>query len=269
MASVRPAAIAGTFYPGRADELARSVDAMLLAATPVTAAPVPKAIIVPHAGFIYSGPVAASIYALIAPARAHIERVVLLGPTHRVAVHGVALPGVDAFSTPLGTVPIDFASVKKLMALPYAGASAEAHRMEHSLEVQLPFLQKVLDEFTLLPLAVGRASAQQVATVLELLWGGDETLVVISSDLSHYLPYADAQKVDNGTAQAILDLRTDISHQQACGATPINGLTLLAQQRGLKPQLIDLRSSGDTAGDKARVVGYGAFTFYESRHTPH
>ena len=118
MASVRPAAIAGTFYPGRADELARSVDAMLLAATPVTAAPVPKAIIVPHAGFIYSGPVAASIYALIAPARAHIKRVVLLGPTHRVAVHGVALPGVDAFSTPLGTVPIDFASVKKLMALP-------------------------------------------------------------------------------------------------------------------------------------------------------
>ena len=269
MASVRPAAIAGTFYPGGADELARSVDAMLIAATLATAAPVPKAIIAPHAGFIYSGPVAASIYALIAPARARFKRVVLLGPTHRVAIHGVALPGVDAFSTPLGAIPIATDSVKKLMALPYAGTNAEAHRMEHSLDVQLPFLQKILDEFTLLPLAVGRASAQQVATVLELLWGGEETLIVISSDMSHYLPYADAQKMDNGTSQAILDLRTDINHQQACGATAINGLTLLAQQRGLKPQLIDLRNSGDTAGDKARVVGYGAFAFYESKYTTH
>ena len=264
MPSVRPAAIAGMFYPGKAEELARSVDAMLAAATPATAAPVPKAIIAPHAGFIYSGPVAASIYALIAPARARIKRVVLLGPTHRVAIHGMALPGVGAFATPLGTVPIDADSVKKLMALPYVGASTEAHRLEHSLEVHLPFLQQVIDEFTLLPLAVGRATAQQVAAVIDLLWGGDETLIVISSDMSHYLPYADAQATDHATAQAILDLRTDINHHQACGATPVIGLNLLAQQRKLKPQLIDLRNSGDTAGDKARVVGYGSFAFYEA-----
>ena len=269
MPSVRPAAIAGMFYPGKSDELARNVDAMLAAATPACITPVPKAIIAPHAGFIYSGPVAASIYALLVPARAHIKRVVLLGPTHRVAIHGMALPGVDAFATPLGNIAIDAESVKKLMALPYVGASAEAHRLEHSLEVHLPFLQKVFDEFTLLPLAVGRATAQQVAAVLDLLWDGDETLIVISSDMSHYLPYADAQATDRATAQAILDLRTDINHHQACGATPVIGLNLLAQQRGLRPQLIDLRNSGDTAGDKARVVGYGSFAFYEQSSLAH
>lgn len=263
MTSVRPAAVSGMFYPGMPSELTHNIDAMLAAATATSGAPVPKAIIAPHAGFIYSGPVAASIYALLTPARARIKRVVLLGPTHRVAIHGMALPGVDSFSTPLGMVPIDTASVEKLMALPFVGTNAEAHRLEHSLEVHLPFLQKIFDAFTLLPLAVGRASAQQVATVLDLLWGGEETLIVISSDLSHYLPYAAAQATDRATAQAILDLRTDINHQQACGATPVIGLNLLAQQRGLKPQLIDLRNSGDTAGDKARVVGYGSFAFYE------
>ncbi len=264
MPSVRPTAIAGSFYPGQPEALARSVEAMLAAAKPVAIAPVPKAIIAPHAGHIYSGPIAASIYALIEPARSRIKRVVLLGPTHRVAVHGMALPGVDAFATPLGNISIDAAAVKLLMKLPYVGASAEAHRMEHSLEVHLPFLQKVIDHFTLVPLAVGRASAQQVAEVISLLWGGDETLIVVSSDLSHYLPYTEAQATDNATAQAILELRTDINHHQACGATPVTGLNLLAQQRGLKPQLIDLRNSGDTAGDKSRVVGYGSFAFYET-----
>jgi AmmeMemoRadiSam system protein B len=263
MTSVRPAAIAGMFYPGKADALSRDVDALLAAAKPAVA--VPKAIIAPHAGYVYSGPIAASIYALIAPARARIKRVVLLGPTHRVGIHGMALPGVDAFATPLGNIIVDANAVKKLMALPYLGTSVEAHRQEHSLEVHLPFLQKVIDEFTLIPLAVGRASAQQVANVIDMLWGGDETLIVISSDLSHYLPYVEAQATDSATAQAILDLRTDINHQQACGATPVIGLNLLAQQRGLKPQLIDLRNSGDTAGDKSRVVGYGSFAFYQSQ----
>ncbi len=181
----------------------------------------------------------------------------------------MALPGVDAFATPLGAVRVDAEAVKKLMALPTVGINAEAHRQEHSLEVHLPFLQKVFDEFTLLPLAVGRATAQQVAAVLDLVWGGDETLIVISSDLSHYLPYADAQAADHATTQAILELRTDITHHQACGATPIIGLNLLAQQRGLKAHLIDLRNSGDTAGDKVRVVGYGSFAFYEQHPTAH
>ncbi len=263
MASVRPAAIAGMFYPGDARVLARDIDAMLAAARPAAQVQAPKAIIAPHAGYIYSGPVAASIYALIAPARARIKRVVLLGPTHRVAVHGMALPGVDAFATPLGRVTIDAAAVKQLTALPFVGTSAEAHRLEHSLEVHLPFLQKVLDEFTLVPLAVGRASAEQVVQAIELLWGSDETLIVVSSDLSHYLPYAEAQATDRATAQAIVGLSTDITHHQACGATPVTGLNLLAQQRGLAPRLIDLRNSGDTAGDKSRVVGYAAFAFIE------
>lgn len=271
MPSVRPAAIAGMFYPGTADVLASHVDALLAAAKSAADAPptIPKAIIAPHAGFVYSGPIAASLYALLAPARARIKRVVLLGPTHRVSIHGIALPGVDAFATPLGTIGIDAAAVKKLMALPYVGVNVEAHRQEHSLEVHLPFLQTVIDEFALVPLAVGRATAQQVATVLDTLWGGDETLIVISSDLSHYLPYADAQAADHATAQAILELRTDITHHQACGATAVIGLNLLAQQRSLKAQLIDLRNSGDTAGDKARVVGYGSFVFYEQHPTTH
>ena len=263
MSSIRPAAIAGMFYPGKPDVLARNVDALLAAATPAATMAVPKAIIAPHAGYIYSGPIAASIYALIAPARTRIKRVVVLGPTHRVAIHGIALPGVNAFATPLGNIAIDAGAVKQLMALPYVGVSAEAHRQEHSLEVHLPFLQKVINEFTLVPLAVGRATAQQVASVIDMLWGGEETLIVISSDMSHYLPYTEAQATDNATAEAILALRTDLNHDQACGATPVIGLNLLAQQRGLKAQLIDLRNSGDTAGDKARVVGYGSFAYYE------
>ncbi len=267
MPTMRPAAIAGTFYPGQPEVLARSVETMLAAARRCAIAAVPKAIIAPHAGHVYSGPIAASIYTLIEPARGRIKRVVLLGPTHRVAVHGIALPGVDAFATPLGAVKIDGHAVKELMKLPYVGVSAEAHRQEHSLEVHLPFLQKVIDDFTLVPLAVGRATAQQVASVIDLLWGGDKTLIVVSSDLSHYLPYAEAQATDHATAQAIVNLRTDINHHQACGATPLTGLNLLAQQRGLQARLIDVRNSGDTAGDKARVVGYGSFAYYEQPAT--
>jgi MEMO1 family protein len=235
---------------------------MLDAAKPVSGV-LPKAIIAPHAGYIYSGSIAASIYALVAPMHAVIERVVLLGPAHRVAFDGFGLPGVDEFATPLGKVAIDAAAINQLMRLSFVSTNNEAHRLEHSLEVQVPYLQTVLDEFTLVPLVVGRANAQQVATVLDLLWGGNETLIVISSDMSHYLPYADAQATDNATAQAILALRTDINHHQACGAIPVTGLNLVAQKRKLKAQLIDLRNSGDTAGDRARVVGYGSFAYYE------
>lgn len=269
MASVRPAAIAGMFYPGDARVLARDIDALLAAAQPAADATVPKAIIAPHAGYIYSGPIAASIYALIAPARTRVNHVVLLGPTHRVAVEGMALPGVDAFATPLGQVAINAAAVQKLRTLPFVGTSAEAHRLEHSLEVHLPFLQKVLDHFTLTPLAVGRASAEQVAQAIDLVWGGDETLIVVSSDLSHFLPYREAQATDGATAQAILALHTNINHDQACGATPVTGLNLIAQQRGLTSRLVDLRNSGDTAGDRSRVVGYGSFAYHEPHRSAH
>ena len=260
--SFRPPAVAGTFYPGGPRELAQSL-AQMLGAAAASGRPVPKAVIAPHAGYIYSGPIAASVYALIAPARERITRVVLLGPTHRVAVRGLALPGVVAFATPLGTVEIDQAAIEALRGLSQVVVSPQAHALEHSLEVHVPFLQTTLGRFKLVPMAVGHASPQEVAAVLDRLWGGPETLIVVSSDLSHYLPYADAQAVDRATAQAILDLATDISHEQACGATPVTGLALVARQRGLTGELIDLRNSGDTAGDRDRVVGYGSFAFYD------
>ena len=263
-AIVRAPAVAGTFYPGESRELSQSLAQMLgQAAHDAPDRAVPKAIIAPHAGYIYSGPVAASVYAMLAPARSRITRVVLLGPTHRVAVRGLALPGCKAFATPLGAVEIDQPAVASLRGLPQIVVSAQAHALEHSLEVHVPFLQVVIEKFTLLPLAVGHASAEEVAQVLDAVWGGPETLIVVSSDLSHYLSYGDAQAVDRATAKAILDYATDLSHQQACGATPVTGLAHTARRRGLRPELIDLRNSGDTAGDKNRVVGYGSFAFYE------
>jgi AmmeMemoRadiSam system protein B/AmmeMemoRadiSam system protein A len=267
MSSVRPAAVAGIFYPATASALARDVSALLAHAADADAArgrPVPKAIIAPHAGYIYSGPIAASIYARLAPARGVIKRVVLLGPVHRVPVRGLALPEARSLATPLGHITVDAAAVNALKTLPQVTVSAAAHAMEHSLEVHLPFLQQVLGEFSLVPLAVGDATAGEVAQALDMLWGGAETLIVISSDLSHYLSYADAQAVDRATAKTILAMRADISHEQACGGTPVNGLLQTARKRGLTPELIDLRNSGDTAGDRNRVVGYGAFAFYES-----
>lgn len=262
--SVRAPAVAGMFYPGEGRELAQNLAQMLgAAAHDAPSRAVPKAIIAPHAGYIYSGPVAASVYALLSPARSRIRRVVLLGPTHRVAIKGLALPGCQAFATPIGTVEIDTAAAAQLRGLPQVVVSAQAHALEHSLEVHLPFLQTVFEKFTLVPLAVGHATDQEVAEVLEALWGGPETLIVVSSDLSHYLSYDDAQAVDRATAASIIGLATDLSHEQACGATPVTGLTRVARRRGLKPELIDLRNSGDTAGDRSRVVGYGAFAFYE------
>ena len=263
MSSVRPPAVAGTFYPAAAGELAGDVAALLAgAANNARGQPVPKAIIAPHAGYLYSGPVAAAVYARLAPARGIIKRVVLLGPVHRVPVRGLALPDAGALATPLGNIPVDAHAVAALKKLPQVTVSAAAHALEHSLEVQLPFLQQALGEFSLVPLAVGDASAAEVAQVLDTLWGGAETLIVVSSDLSHYLAYADAQAADRVTAQAILAMRTDISHEQACGGTPLNGLLQAARKRGLAAELIDLRNSGDTAGDRQRVVGYGAFAFH-------
>ena len=235
----------------------------MLSAAPARDGQPPKALIAPHAGYVYSGPIAASAYALLAPLRDLVRRVVLLGPTHRVAVRGLALPASTQFATPLGTVDLDVAAYEKLRGLRQVGVSEEAHALEHSLEVHLPFLQTVLADFKLVPLAVGHASAEEVAEVIEALWGGPETLIVVSSDLSHYLPYKDAQSIDRETAQAVLQLDTAIDHEHACGATPVAGLSLAARRHNLKPELLDLRNSGDTAGDKSRVVGYASFAFYE------
>jgi AmmeMemoRadiSam system protein B len=262
LSSRRPA-VAGLFYPGDPRVLQQTVQSMLGAILPAASAPAPKAIIAPHAGYVYSGPVAASIYARLVPLRGRVSRVVLLGPTHRVAVRGLAHPACGWFETPLGKVEIDSDALAQLRALPQVVASAAAHAQEHSLEVHVPFLQTVLGNFKLVPLAVGHASPAEVAAVLDVLWGGPETLIVVSSDLSHYLPYREAQHTDRATADAIVELRTDIDHHHACGATPVTGLALAAQRRGLTAELVDLRNSGDTAGDKSRVVGYGSFAFYE------
>ena len=262
--NIRPAAVAGMFYPGDPATLARDVRTMLAGTEPRTLRP--KALIAPHAGYIYSGPIAANAYALLAPIADQIKRVILLGPTHRFAVRGLALPGAEAFDTPLGRVEIDLDAVRRIAEFPQVTVSAEAHELEHSLEVHLPFLQTLLPDFKLLPLAVGIASPEEVAEVLEALWGGPETLIIISSDLSHFLPYAVAKEVDGETAAAILQLKVPVSHDQACGGTPVNGLMLEARRRGLTPHLLDLRNSGDTAGDKSRVVGYAAFAFTEPPH---
>ncbi|MBI1175725.1 MAG: AmmeMemoRadiSam system protein B [Sideroxydans sp.] len=259
--TIRHPAVAGLFYPGVPQELAHEVRTLLAAAQP--SALIPKALIAPHAGYVYSGPIAASAYAALKNVASRIRRVVLLGPTHRVAVRGLALPGVEAFSTPLGAIPLDRNAVQAIAHLPQVTVSPHAHAQEHSLEVQLPFLQTVLRDFKLLPLAVGMATPEEVAEVLELLWGGDETLIVISSDLSHYLPYEQAEATDRATAQAVLQLQPPISHDQACGGTPVNGLILAARAHHLTPHLLDLRNSGDTAGPRNGVVGYAAFAFEE------
>lgn len=262
MNRIRPAAVAGAFYPAQAGMLARNVAAMLEEVSCGLAGSVsPKAIVAPHAGYIYSGPIAANAYASLRSARDRIRRVVLLGPTHRVFVRGLAIPSVAAFADPLGTVPIDRAALDLVSDLPQVVVNDNAHALEHSLEVHLPFLQSVLGDFTLVPFAVGRASPEEVAEVLDRLWGGDETLIVVSSDLSHYLPYALAQQVDRETVEAILRLEVGVSDDRACGGIPLNGLLLAARRHGLRPRLLDLRNSGDTAGDKSRVVGYCAVAF--------
>ena len=263
MQGIRPAAVAGLFYPGARETLDRALQDLLREAGDAHVAGWPKALIAPHAGYVYSGATAAQAYARLQAARDVVERVVLLGPCHRVPVRGLALPGVSALATPLGDVPVDQDAVQALAALPQVVTSPMAHALEHALEVQLPFLQKVLSAFRVVPLAVGDASAEEVAEVLELLWGGPETLIVISSDLSHYHPYEKARAIDSHTCRAILDLQEEIDHEQACGATPIAGLLVAARRRGMQPELLDLRNSGDTAGDRGRVVGYAAFAFHE------
>lgn len=257
----RPAAVAGTFYPGDARELAAGIAAMLAAAP--RAAITPKALIVPHAGYVYSGEIAASAYTLLAAMRATIRRVVLFGPTHRVPVRGLAVPDDDAFATPLGEVRLDRSALAAALRLPQVKALDAAHAFEHSLEVQLPFLQTVLADFSLAPFAVGDASGGEVAEVMDLLWGDEETLIVVSSDLSHYHAHAEARRLDRQTVDDILRLQPLVSHEQACGATPINGLIEVARRRQLQPELLDLRNSGDTAGDRSRVVGYGALAFVD------
>jgi AmmeMemoRadiSam system protein B len=254
---IRPAAVAGSFYPSRAGELAGAVDAMLSGV--VAKGPMPKALVVPHAGYLYSGPIAASAYAHW---RGVGGRVALFGPAHHAVIRGLALPDATELETPLGRVRIDEEGVRRVAQLPQVTTSALVHKREHSLEVQLPFLQRTLQDFTLVPFAVGDAARAEVAEVIDALW--DHARILISTDLSHYLAWEEARALDRQTADAITALDGDgIADDQACGNVALRGFLDVAKRRGLHAKLLDLRTSGDTAGDKDRVVGYGAFAFYE------
>src|SRR5258706_4890698 len=259
MPAIRPPAVAGLFYPREPTRLAETVTALLDGAS-LDDRPAPKAGIVPHAGYVYSGPIAATAYVRLRPLRDRIAHVVLLGPAHRVWIDGLAVSGADAFATLLGIVRVDDGLRRRVLAHRAVRVDDRAHAAEHSLEVQLPFLQRTLGRFTVLPLAVGDARPADVAAVLDLVWGGPETLVVVSSDLSHYHDYASAHARDARTADAIVAGQPEsVSDDDACGARPIRGLLVAARRHGLGVRLLDLRSSGDTAGDRERVVGYGAF----------
>jgi len=260
MVRVRSPAVAGTFYPDDPAELRTAVRRYLGATGSPPAGPIPKALIVPHAGYVYSGPIAASGYALVAARRDEIHRVVLLGPAHRVAVAGLAAPAAQRFATPLGQVEIDQQALGQVTALPQVAVSEQAHAFEHSLEVHLPFLQELLADFSLVPLVVGDASPEEVAEVLDRLWGGPETLIVVSSDLSHYYDYATARRMDAETSRAIERLDpAAIDTEQACGRIPVQGLLLAARRHGLRAKAVDVRNSGDTAGSRDQVVCYGAY----------
>jgi MEMO1 family protein len=253
MQRVRPPAVAGVFYPDDPAELSRTVGQLLETASRRQGPPV-KAIVVPHAGYVCSGPTAAAAFACLRPIASRVRRVVLLGPSHFAPLRGVAAPDADAFATPLGATPI------AADGFPRSGA---AHVREHSLEVEVPFLQSLLGEFSLLPLAVGDAEPADVADALDRVWGGDETLVVVSTDLSHYLPYDLGRRADADTARRIERLEP-VSDEAACGSAPLNGFLEAARRRGMRGELLDLRSSGDTTGDRQRVVGYGAFAFMDA-----
>ena len=258
---IRPAAVAGFFYEGDQSQLETQVDDLLDAIEPVTS-PLPRALIVPHAGYIYSGPTAAYAYARLNPLRDRIKRVVLFGPAHRVYLRGMAVPGVEAFNTPLGDIQLDLPAINRLRGLSGVSVSDVAHEGEHSLEVQLPFLQRALADFKLVPVVVGETEPDEVAQAMEALWDDDGTLLLVSSDLSHFHAYENAVRRDKATCDRLLQRASDLRGEEACGARALNGLMRTETGRALAMELLHLCNSGDTAGDKRRVVGYGAFSLH-------
>ncbi|MGH6896869.1 MAG: AmmeMemoRadiSam system protein B [Geminicoccaceae bacterium] len=265
MGAIRPPAVAGTFYPAVAGRLHAAVGGFLAAANGSCAEQRPKALIAPHAGYVYSGAVAGHAFAALGEAASQIRRVVVIGPAHYVPFRGIAAPRAEAFRTPLGDVPLDRAAIAGILDLPQIALADAPHRPEHAIEVELPFLQVVLGELALVPILVGDATGDEVAGVLGRLWDGPETLIVISSDLSHYEAYASAKEHDGTTAAAIE--RFDdaaLGPRDACGYLPIAGLLVEARRRGMRIERLDLRNSGDTAGPKDQVVGYGAWAFCEA-----
>ena len=262
--AIRPTAVAGSFYSADAAELRSEIDDLLGSTVSAAIAPVPKALIAPHAGYIYSGPIAAAGYRRLAPARERIRRVVLLGPSHFVGFRGLAASSAEDWQTPLGTVPVDRPMAERLIKAKLMDVLDAAHAREHSLEVHLPFLQVALDEFALVPIVAGDASPKAIAAVLDAVWAGRETLIVVSTDLSHYLDYRSCQATDRQTAAAIERLDpSGLGPQSACGRVPVRGLLAAANRRGMSIVRLDLRNSGDTAGPRDRVVGYGSWALFE------
>jgi AmmeMemoRadiSam system protein B len=266
--SVRRPAVAGLFYPADPAELRAAVSEYLRQASSTATPSAPKALIVPHAGYVYSGEIAAQGYARVAAQRDRMHRIVLIGPSHRVYLRGAAVPRARSFETPLGRVEIDAGLRATLLQRGDVLESDQPHAMEHCLEVQLPFLQTVFKDFTVLPIVVGDASADYVGSLLADVWGDEHTLVLASSDLSHYHAYDVARDIDAATNAAILRFETNLSGDQACGAVAINGLLRIAPARNLAIAEIARCNSGDTAGDRARVVGYGAYALYERSPAP-
>ena len=260
--TVRPAAVAGLFYPEDPAELASTLAALL--DTAQAPGRLPRAVVVPHGGYPYSGPVAARAYGSLGAEARSLRRVLLIGPSHRVWFRGLAVPEAQEFATPLGRVRLDGATLAKVRRLPAVVVSDAPHAPEHSLEVQLPFLQRVAPAAEIVPVVAGDATPAEVAELIDALWGSADTLIVVSSDLSHYHPYRAAQLLDTATAQSILNGSEDLTGEQACGYVVLNGLAHAVRGRKLRAELLDLRNSGDTAGDRSRVVGYGAFGFYDA-----
>lgn len=257
----RPAAVAGLFYEKDPSRLRAHID-LLMGGVSDEEHPLPRGLIVPHAGYVYSGATAALAYARLRPLRGRIRRVALFGPAHRVYLRGMAVPGVEAFSTPLGDIPLDRAAIETLGGMPHVSVSDEAHQEEHSLEVQLPFLQTVLEKFTLVPVVVGQSDPEWVAPVMETLWNDQETLLVVSTDLSHFHTYEQAQRLDTLTCERLLARESALAGEEACGAHALNGLMRTQWGQALDMELVGMCNSGDTAGDRNRVVGYGAFSLH-------
>jgi AmmeMemoRadiSam system protein B len=261
-ADIRAPAVAGLFYPSSAYELQSDVERFMVRRRGAQPSPRPKALIAPHAGYPYSGPVAGSAFTCVRDLHKEVTRVILIGPSHRMAFRGLALSAADAFHTPLGDIPVDHVGNALLTKYEFVKTIDRAHRDEHCLEVELPFLQCTLDQFSIVPMLAGDTTAHEVATVINELWGGPETLIVISSDLSHYLPYDRAKAMDQRASAAILTMKADeLEPEMACGRLPIQGLLIAAKKHGLHAVQLDLRNSGDTAGDRSQVVGYGAWIF--------
>jgi AmmeMemoRadiSam system protein B len=261
MTKIRYPAVAGQFYPGDARRLKQTVD-QFLADGSSEGKEAPKAIVAPHAGYIYSGPIAGTAFSYLARANGGVRNVVLIGPAHWAATRGLAVSDSEAFATPLGSIPVNQESYQSIKSLHQISVYERAHEREHCLEVQLPFLQTIFSDFEIVPLVVGDATPDEVAEVLDTLWGGPETAIVISSDLSHYNDYATATRLDKETSKRIESFQP-VTEGQACGRRAINGLLHLARQRKMTAKTVDLRNSGDTAGPRDRVVGYGAYVFWE------